>query len=141
MKPYGRTNMTDAQRIFACRLSRKRRVTKIAFGILVNGFRVFSVPNNLYENNVSIAVLASLSLHNLLRERSRDKYTAPGFTDKIQMDGNICNGTWRDEASSELLCPLETTKQNRSNKNAEEIRTTFKEYFCGSLKFSGNGKY
>ena len=48
-----------------------------------------------------------------------------------QMDGNICNGTWHDEASSEFLCPLETTKPNRYSKNAGENRTTFKDYFCG----------
>ena len=76
-------------------------------------------------------MLTSLSLHNLLRERSRDTCTSPGFTDKIQMDVNICNGTWRDEASSEFLCPLKTTKQNRFSKNAEEIRTIFKDHFCG----------
>ena len=46
------------------------------------------------------------------------------------MDGNICNGTWRDKASSDFLFPLETTMQNRYSKNAEEIRTTFKDYFC-----------
>ena len=104
--------MTDAQQIFDYRLSRKCRVTENAFCILVNRFRVFSVRNNLNENNVSIVVLASLSLHNLLRERSRDTYAPPGLTDEIQMDDNICSGTWRDEASSEFLCPLETTKQN-----------------------------
>ena len=92
---------------------------------------MFSVRNNLNENNVSIVVLASLSLHNLLRERSRDTYTPRGFTDEIQMDGNIRNDTWRDKASSEILCPLETTKQNRYIKNAEEIRITFRDYFCG----------
>ena len=124
MKPHVRTNATDAQLIFDYRLSLKRRVTENAFGILVNRFRVFSVRNNLNENNVSIVVLASLSLHNLLRERSRDTYTPPGFTDEIQMDSNICNGTWCDGANSEFLCPLETTKQNRHSKNAEEIRTT-----------------
>ena len=127
MKPYGRKNMTDAQRIFDYPLSRKRRVTENAFGILVNRFRVFSVRNNLNENNVSIVALASLSLRNILCEGSRDTYTLPGFTDEIQMDGNICNGTWRDEASSEFLCPLETTKQNRYSKNTEDIRTTFKD--------------
>ena len=89
MKPYGRKIMTDVQRIIYYRLSRKRRVTENAFGILVNRFRVFSVRNNLNENNVLIVVLASHSLHNLLRERSRDTYAPPGFTDEIQMDGNI----------------------------------------------------
>ena len=67
MKPYVRKNMTDMQRIFDYRLSRKCRVTENAFDILVNRFRVFSVLNNLNENNVSIVVLASLSLHNFLR--------------------------------------------------------------------------
>ena len=43
--------MTDAQRIFDYRLSRKRRVAGV-FGILGNRFRVFSVRNNLNENNV-----------------------------------------------------------------------------------------
>ena len=48
------------------------------------------------------------------------------------MDGNIFTGTWRDEASSEFLCSLETIKQNRYSKNAEEIRSIFKDYFYGS---------
>ena len=103
MKPYGRKNMTNAQRIFDYHLSRKLRVTENAFDILVNRFRAFSVRKNLNESNVSIAVLASLSLHNLFHERSSDTYTPPCFTEEIQMDGNICNGTWRDEASSEFL--------------------------------------
>ena len=50
---------------------------------------MFSVQNNLNENNVSIVALVSLSLYNLLRERSRDTYTPPGFTDEIQMDDNM----------------------------------------------------
>ena len=70
-------------------------------------------------------------LPKFLRWRSLDTYTPPASTDKIQTDGNIYNGTWYDEASSEFLCPLETTKKNQYRKNAEEIRTTYKDYFCG----------
>ena len=55
------------------------------------------------------------------------------------MDGNICKGTWFDETSSEFLCPLETTKQNRYSKSAEEIRT--KITFVALVKFPGNVKY
>ena len=58
LKPYGRKNMTDGQRIFD--------VTENAFGNLVNGFRVFSARKNLNEINVSIVAFASLSLHNLV---------------------------------------------------------------------------
>ena len=75
---------------------------------------MFSVRNDLNENNVSTVVLASLSLHNLLCGKSRDTYTPPGFADEKQVDGNICYGTWRDIASSEFLYPLETTKQKLS---------------------------
>ena len=57
------------------------------------------------------------------------------------MDGNICNGTWRDEASSEFLCPLEAIKQNWYSKNALEIRTTFRITFVAPVKFPGNAKY
>ena len=100
----------------------------------MNKFRLLSVQNNLNENNVSIVVLASLSLHSLLSGISRDTYAPPGFTDEIQMDNNICNCTWPDEATSEFLCPLETTKQNQCSKSAEEIQTAFKDYICGPGK-------
>ena len=57
------------------------------------------------------------------------------------MDGSICNGTWHDKASLEFLCPLESTNQNRDNKNAGEICTTFKDNFCGPGEVPCNGKY
>ena len=106
MKPYGRKNMTDDQRIFDYRLSRKRRVTENAFGIWVHRFRLFSVRNNLNENNVSIVVLASLVLHNLLREKSAESYTPTGFTDEIDCNGNVRNGSWRNNPESDLVCSL-----------------------------------
>ena len=75
--------MTTAQRIFDYCLPRKPRLTENAFDILVNRFRVFSVWNNLNQSNFSIVVLASLSSHNLFREKSRDTYTSSGFKDEI----------------------------------------------------------
>ena len=60
MKPYGRKNKTDGQRIFDYHLSRKRRATENDFDTLVNRLRVFSVRSNFNENNISIVVLASL---------------------------------------------------------------------------------
>ena len=80
-------------------------------------------------------MIGSLSLHNLLHKRSCDTYMLPGFTDEIEVGGNICNGTWRGEATSEFLCSLEATKQKPYSKNAKEIRTTFKDYFCGAGEF------
>ena len=55
----------------------------------------------------------------------RDSHTLPCFAEEKEMDGNICIGIWRNEASSEFLCPLETTKQSQYGKKAEETCTTF----------------
>ena len=131
MKPYGRKNMADDKRIYDYRLSRKRRVTENAFGIWVNRFRVFSVRNNLNESNVSAVVLASVILHNMLREKSADTYTPPGFADEIDSNGCVKEGAWREEVGSELLCPLQLAKNNNFSRNAEEIRNAFKDYFYG----------
>ena len=42
LKPYSQSGLTPMKRVFSYRLSRFRRVTENAFGILTNRFRVFS---------------------------------------------------------------------------------------------------
>ena len=90
MNPCGRKNMTDEQRIFDYCLSRKRRVTEVCFVISVNRFGLLSVRNKLNKNNVSIVILASLSLRNLLPQTSCDTNAPPRFADEIQMGANNC---------------------------------------------------
>ena len=110
MKLYGRKNMADDQRIFDYHLSCKQRVTENAFGIWVKRFRVFSVTNNLNESKISAVVLASVVFHNMIGEKSADTLTPPGFTDEINSNGYMREGTWREEVGSELLCPLQLAK-------------------------------
>ena len=43
LKPYSQSGLTPIKRIFSYRLSRMRRVTENAFGILTNRFRVFTL--------------------------------------------------------------------------------------------------
>ena len=86
-------------------------------------------------------MLASLSQHNLLRERSRDTYTLPGFTDKnksiaifamvlglTELVQNLC-ALWK------LPSKIDTVKVLK--KFVQLLRITF----VALVKFPGNGKY
>ena len=87
MKPYPAKDLTDIRRIFNYRLSRFRRISENAFGILVNRFRIFSKRIDLEPNTVVIIVRAALVLHNLLMSKSTESYSPPGFADETSPDG------------------------------------------------------
>ena len=67
MKPYAQSNLSDSKRIFGYRLSRGRRTTENAFGILSNRFRVLSSRMYLQPNNATKITLTCCLLHNILR--------------------------------------------------------------------------
>ena len=118
MKPYGCKNMADDQCTFDYHLSRKRRVTEDAFGICVNRFRVFFDRNNSNESNISTDVLASVVLHNMLKEKSAYTYTPPGFADEIDSNGYMKEDAGCEEVGSDLLYPLQLVKNNNFSRNA-----------------------
>lgn len=66
MKPYNRRNLTREQAIFNYRLSRARRISENAFGILVSKFRIFERPIALIPHKVDKIVLACCAIHNWL---------------------------------------------------------------------------
>lgn len=74
MKPYPGLDQPDEKRIFNYRLSRARRVSENAFGILVSRFQIFRQPIRTSPECVTKIVLASVALHNYLRVTSRDAY-------------------------------------------------------------------
>ena len=86
--------------------SRIRHVTENAFGIWANRFRVFSVRNNLNTESVTYIVLPSLTLHNILRGKSKEFYTPSGYADEERSEGEIINGTWREEPESSFITNL-----------------------------------
>ena len=131
LKPFNIRNLTELQRIFNYRLSRKRRVSENAFGIWGNRFRLFSVRNNLDPETTTQCVLASLVLHNMLREKSKEFYTPPGYADEDGPDGEFIEGRWRDEQRSSLLADLQPGKSNHGSVCAENVRNVLAEYFYG----------
>ena len=59
--------MTDEQIIFNFRAIHYRRVSESSFGILVSGFHLFLSCCHLFPVNAKWAILATVSLHNMLR--------------------------------------------------------------------------
>ena len=136
MKPYAQKGLTDGKRIFNYRLSRARRTTENAFGILVQTFRAFLSTISLDPGIVELMVLASCVLHNILRDLSRDSYTPTYFVDLVDEQGDIIEGQWRHDNTSHVLS-LERDKPKKAPYQAEDVRDHFKEYFqtTGSVQW------
>ena len=98
LKPYSQSGLTPMkQRVFNHLLSRFRRVTENAFGILTNRFHVFTTKMYLDPDKATTITLASLVLHNMLRQLSHESYTPDGFIDMEKSNGEMLQGEWREE--------------------------------------------
>ena len=87
---------------------------------------------DLDPDNTCLLVHASVVLHNMLCLKSRETYLPHGFADRVEADGNIVDGEWRNESSSSTLRPLRPQSVgNNRKKTAREIRETFTRYFVG----------
>ena len=140
MKPYSSQKLSDSKQIFGCRLSRARRTTENAFGILSNRFRVLSSRMYLQPNNATKITLVCCVLHNILRTHSKNSYSNSGFADEVEENGNIRRGEWRDRNDSAMQ-PLAATTSRHPSHNAEKIRNIFREYFYGRGQFSWQWKH
>ena len=93
MKPYPNREQTEEQQFFNYRLSRARRVSENAFGLLASRFCVFHSTFNVRpESAISIAH-ATLVLHNFLLKQ------CPSYMTSVDdaVDDYICLVTWRTQ--------------------------------------------
>lgn len=130
MKPYGQRNLTEEQRVFNYRLSRARRISENAFGILSSRFRVFLTTLCVNPENAVKIVLASIALHNFLRSKIPSRYTPPGTFDSEQ-NGKLEEGLWRQECQ---VCPfqdLPNYKKGRQSMKADDVRHLLCQYVNG----------
>ena len=128
MKPYSSQKLSHSKRIFGYRLSRARRTTENAFGILSNRFRVLSSRMYLQPNNATKITLACCVLHNILHTHSKNSYSTSEFVDEVEENGNIRRRKWRDRNNSAMQSLAATASRHPSH-NAEKIRDIFREYF------------
>ncbi|XP_047115635.1 protein ALP1-like [Schistocerca piceifrons] len=68
MRPYPGTNLTNDKAIFNYRLSRARRISENAFGILQQKFRIFRRILQGDPNNLTMIVTAACVLYNFIRK-------------------------------------------------------------------------
>ena len=115
MKPYGRKNLSDEERVFDQGWSRFRIISDNAFGIWSDRFKLFATHASLTPEKAEIAVMASLPLHNLLRTKSRESYTPIGNIDFENDTGEIVEGTWRQEIISTNVAGLQPAAPCRTS--------------------------
>lgn len=127
LKPFSKRNLTISERIFNYRLSRARRVSENAFGILVARFRVFERPIALIPETVDLVVKTCCALHNWLRKSSGKYYLHPSSVDVEDMATcTIIPGTWRTTLNTS--CLLRTSKLTSTNAYKRELKSFREQY-------------
>lgn len=95
MKPYPQSGLFADMRIYNYRLSRMRRISENAFGILAQRWRLLRGSILFKPQKVIKIVLAIFTLHNYLRSNTNSGkiYIPPDFLDvEDQVTGEIIPG-------------------------------------------------
>lgn len=133
MKPYPGKDMSMDKLIHNYRLSRARRVSENAFGILVSKFQIFRQPIRSSPERVEKIALAATVLHNYLRVNCQQTYSPPELLDREDMvNRRLVGGQWRTQAR-EGMANLHA-QCRRPTHAAINVRDTFREYFSNEGK-------
>ena len=123
VKPYAQAGLTEERRIFNYRLSRARRISENAFGILGNRWRVLYKNLQLESDTVTVLTLATFTRHNWLRSdaESGKIYVPSGLADEEDRETRqIIPGSWRADPNTCL--DLTSNGQCNASTDAKEIR-------------------
>ena len=125
MKPYSQRCLQNEERIFNYRLSRARRVSENAFGILANRFQVLLSTMQHEPSTVKLIVKTCLILHNLMRIRY------PGLQNQqLDIDDNanrnFVPGAWRNGRNMEDT--QRVTGFNTASKEGKKQRNLIKHW-------------
>lgn len=127
MKPYA-TTPTQRENIFNYRLSKARRISENAFGILVTRFRVFLKTIQMTPSKVDNITWAAISLHNWLIKTS-DMYITQRCVDFEDLQQRrVVPGTWRQQMRS-VLENMPPTRNNHASRQAVAVRNAYAQLF------------
>lgn len=130
VKPYSKRNLSVREKICNYRISRARRISENAFGILAARFRVFRKPIDLDVPKVIKLVKATCALHNWLRKMSTN-YITQTTVDREDLDEyTTIRGDWRDLTTTGLVS-LRPLAPVRPSLQAMQVRNQYCNYFNG----------
>ena len=120
---------TDIEkRIFNYRLSRARRISENAFGILSARWRIFRRPIEAQPVVVDSIIKSTVVLHNYLKKTDyvtepTRRYVSPSLVDSEANDGCVVSGEWRNITQNDAnLRRVGRTSTNTSSQYAQNVR-------------------
>ena len=126
LKPYSRRQLNHTERIFNYRLSRARRCSENAFGIMASRFRIFLGEINTSVEDATDIVLAACCLHNMLRERCGASYIPSGSVDHEDANMHLVRGDWRRHGE---MVKFDRCRQKNPTTLGKRVRTCYEDYF------------
>ena len=125
MKPYSISFMSKEQRIFNYRLSRGRRVSENAFGIMAQRWGILLTTMQHNPINVRVIVSACVCLHNLMRMKYGHLHN--GCADSEDENHKIIPGSWREAGLLETIGKIK--RQSIATEAAKQQRKYLTHYF------------
>lgn len=121
MKPFAHRGLDRKERIFNYRLSRARRISENAFGIMSARFRVFRTAMDIGTDKARNVVLAAVVLHNYLMHSSDEDIS-------------------EDELRRQHQLRSVSNEDTYSTENAKDVRQIFANYFLdiGQVRWQWN---
>ena len=118
------------KRVFNYRLSRARRISENAFGILSSRWRILGRPIECKPENVDSIVKATVALHNYLKRTDdatipKCRYVPSSFVDSASGDGD-----WRETVRADTnMLPVSRLGSYMAAHDAKNVRDKICTYF------------
>ena len=128
MKPFSHRNMANDERVFNYRLSRARRISENAFGILVTRFRCLLSTLGQTAETCKKIVSACLCLHNLCRIHYPG--LQPREVDRDDINHVNLPAAWRGEQVLQEMNNIHGG--NRDNAAGKKQRVLLKHYYSAA---------
>ena len=122
LRPYSGKNLPEDKRIFNYRLSRARRISENAFGLLTQRWRIYNRKLRLHPDNVTKVVKGTIVLHNFIQKDSVGQHGM----DNSGMPQPVCEGS---QVNAGLQSIPQAPRRNRPKAHSMQVRNLYKDYF------------